>query len=135
MLSSISKLLVGLLLLTNFVVSGREFTKAHLRARQAQAAKRWGITPGLDRRAVPKNITFHNPKASRMLCYTYYTFLRIDLLQNFGLMVNLSLRSTSTLDLVGPVYYLSAALLMKRVRLVILSTPTVVLRLGSSIFT
>ncbi|KAK7691257.1 hypothetical protein QCA50_004650 [Cerrena zonata] len=64
MLSSTSKLLVALLLLT-VVVNAREFTKAHLRARQAEAAKRWGIGPGLERRAVSKNITFHNPKASQ----------------------------------------------------------------------
>lgn len=69
MLAGTSKLLVAILLLT-VVVNAREFTKAHLRARQAEAAKRWGISPGLERRATPKNITFHNPKASRMSSFT-----------------------------------------------------------------
>ena len=71
MLSFTSKLLVPLLLLL-VVVNARDprFGKAQLRAKQAEAAKRWGMTPGLSRRAqgpiAPKNITFKNPGVSRM---------------------------------------------------------------------
>ena len=71
MLSFTSKLLVPRLLLL-VVVNARDprFGKAQLRAKQAEAAKRWGMTPGLSRRAqgpiAPKNITFKNPGVSRM---------------------------------------------------------------------
>ncbi|KAK7676938.1 hypothetical protein QCA50_020056 [Cerrena zonata] len=74
MLSFTSKLLVSLFLLT-VVVNAREstFGKAQLREKQVQAAKRWGMTPGLTRRVQgpPKNITFQNSKASRMSSQNY----------------------------------------------------------------
>lgn len=49
-------------------VEAKKITKNDLRARQAEAAKRWSMQPNLERRATGvKNITFSNPRASGTL--------------------------------------------------------------------
>lgn len=63
MVVSLTKLAVSVFLFL-LAVNARQMNKAHLRARQAEAAKRWALPPTLEKRAEVKNITFHNPRAS-----------------------------------------------------------------------
>jgi len=65
---SLAKAIPTLLLLSPWLINGAEAkhpSKNQIRAKQAEAAKRFALPPPLEKRTQVKNITFHNPLASQ----------------------------------------------------------------------